>query len=237
MMSREQEQYFGNTFNPDGRLQAVEYAHEATKRGAPSVGVKTSDGVVLAAELPIDSVLVEEDSIEKVYRIDDHIQAASSGYVADAHKVVDFAREVSGSHRFQYNEPIDVEPLSGEVEHYMQHHTQQQLGRPFGCALLVAGVDESGPRLYQHGPDGAFKGYHGCAIGMGAETIERELEEAYSEDMSLEDATQLAVDALVDTREARNAPDDMEYDVVCRIVDEDGVDELGDDDIADLLES
>lgn len=236
-MPRDDEQYFGNTFNPEGRLQAVEYAREATKRGAPAVGVKTEEGVVLAAELPIDSGLVEKESIEKLYRVDDRIQAASSGHVADAHKVVDFAREVSGNHRFQYGESIDVKPLSREVEHYMQHHTQQRLGRPFGCALLVAGVDESGPRLYQHAPNGAFKGYKGCAIGMGADGIEAELEEAYSEDMSLEDATELAVNTLADARESRHTAGDMEYELACSIVDEDGIVELGADEIDDLLEA
>jgi proteasome alpha subunit len=36
-------------FSPDGRIYQVEYAREAVKRGAPSLGIRTAEGVVLAA--------------------------------------------------------------------------------------------------------------------------------------------------------------------------------------------
>ncbi|HIP63424.1 MAG TPA: proteasome subunit alpha, partial [Archaeoglobus profundus] len=63
-------------FSPDGRLFQVEYAREAVKRGATAIGVKTKEGVVLVADRRVASKLLEPDTIEKIYKIDDHICAA-----------------------------------------------------------------------------------------------------------------------------------------------------------------
>ena len=71
-------------FSPDGRLFQVEYAREAVKRGTTAVGIKAADGVVLLVDKRITSRLVEAESIEKIFQIDDHIGAATSGLVADA---------------------------------------------------------------------------------------------------------------------------------------------------------
>ena len=75
-------------FSPDGRLFQVEYAREAVKRGTTTVGVKYKDGVVLIVDKRITSRLVEPDSIEKIFQIDDHIGCATSGLVADARALV-----------------------------------------------------------------------------------------------------------------------------------------------------
>jgi 20S proteasome subunit alpha 5 len=79
-----------NTFSPEGRLFQVEYAIEATKvsiftvnvfflsslifqLGSTSIGVRTHEGVVLAAEKRVTTRLMIGDSIEKVSKVDEHI--------------------------------------------------------------------------------------------------------------------------------------------------------------------
>src|SRR5512135_3634351 len=79
-------------FSPDGRLFQVEYAREAVKTGATSVGMVCKDGVVLLAQKRLSSSLLVRGSHEKIYQIDSHIVAASSGLVADARKLVDMSR-------------------------------------------------------------------------------------------------------------------------------------------------
>jgi hypothetical protein len=59
-----------NTFSPEGRLFQVEYAIEAIKFGTTAIGIMTQEGVVLATEKRITSVLIEPRSIEKIVEID-----------------------------------------------------------------------------------------------------------------------------------------------------------------------
>jgi len=73
-----------HVFSPDGRIYQVEYAREAVSRGAPSVGVRTADGVVFVAMSRPSSTLMEAESIEKLHKLDDHLGTASAGHVADA---------------------------------------------------------------------------------------------------------------------------------------------------------
>ena len=60
-------------FSPDGRLFQVEYAREAVKKGTTTIGLKFKDGVILIVDKRVSSRLIEPDSIEKIYNIDEYI--------------------------------------------------------------------------------------------------------------------------------------------------------------------
>ena len=70
-----------NTFSPEGRLFQVEYAIEAVKLGSTAVGISTSEGIILAVEKRLTSVLLEPSSVEKIMEIDVHIGVAVSGLI------------------------------------------------------------------------------------------------------------------------------------------------------------
>ncbi|ELZ03577.1 archaeal proteasome endopeptidase complex subunit alpha [Natrialba aegyptia] len=140
--SRQQAYDRGHTiFSPDGRLYQVEYAREAVERGSPSVGVVTSEGVVLAARKRVRSPLLEPDSVEKIHRVDDHLAVATAGHAADARQLVDAARKRCQQHRLQYGEPITVSVLASDLADHIQEQTQSGGTRPYGAAVLVGGVD------------------------------------------------------------------------------------------------
>lgn len=101
----------------DGLERQVEYAIEAIKLGSTAVGIQTKEGCVLAVEKRLTSPLLDPASVEKIAEIDSHIGAAMSGLVADAKTLVDHARVEAQNHRFTYDEPIGVEPLTqGKAE-------------------------------------------------------------------------------------------------------------------------
>jgi proteasome alpha subunit len=210
-------------FSPDGRLYQVEYAREAVKRGSVSIGVKTADGVVLLAEKRVSSDLLVSETIEKIYTVDDHLAVAASGHVADARQLVEFARRESQRNQYMYEEPLETDTLAKALGDHIQQYTQYGGTRPFGCALLVAGMTRDGPALIESEPSGAIIGYKAAGIGEGRAEVEEFLEDGYEEGMSVDDGLELAVNALLErddaTLEATEAAV-IEDDGVRRVPDE-----------------
>ncbi len=219
-------------FSPEGKIYQVEYAGEAVKRGWPTVGVKCKSGVVLAAEKRKISALFDSSSLDKIYLIDDHVAASPSGLLADARILIDYARDVALSHRFIYDEPIDVEFLTKAVCNLKQQYTQFGGARPFGVALLIAGIDRHGARLYQTDPSGVYIGYFAAAIGAESGAITEYLEKNYKFDLEMGDCIDLAVKALASAVEIS---DSANIEVAYATIDEKKVKKLSQDDVATLL--
>lgn len=70
-------------------------------------------------------------------------------------------------------------------------------------AILVAGVDEKGPFLYQIDPSGTMVGYKAKGIGSADEGIQSILDEHYQDHINLEDGQKLALNALKQAMEAK----------------------------------
>lgn len=183
-------------FSPDGRLFQVEYARVAVTRGTTTAGLKFKDGIVLMADKKIASRLMEASSIEKIFQIDEHIGCATSGLVADARVLVDYARVVCQINKVTYKEKISVDLLVKKICDYKQNYTQYGGVRPFGTALLVAGTDEKGLHLYETDPSGALVSYKAGSIGSGRTAMMELFEENYKEGMEMEDAILLGLEGL-----------------------------------------
>jgi proteasome alpha subunit len=204
-------------FSPDGRLFQVEYAREAVKRGTTTVGLKFKDGAVLIVDKRIASRLMEPKSIEKIFQIDEHIGCATSGLVADARVLVDHARVTAQVSKITYDERISVEMLVKRICDYKQNYTQYGGVRPFGTALLVAGVDEQGVHLFETDPSGALVSYKAGSIGAGRNVVMESFEEQYQENMEMDDAIVLGLKALKKaTEEEKLNPKSVEIGVVTK---------------------
>ncbi|MFC6988295.1 archaeal proteasome endopeptidase complex subunit alpha [Haloplanus sp. GCM10025708] len=228
-------------FSPDGRLYQVEYAREAVKRGTASIGVRTEDGVVLAADKRSRSPLMEPTSVEKIHKADDHIGIASAGHVADARQLIDFARRQAQVNRLRYNEPIGIETLTKEVTDHIQQYTQVGGARPFGVALLIGGIEDGEPRLYETDPSGTPYEWKAVSIGANRGDLQDYLEENFEEGLTLEEGLDLALRAIASTNEDTLAPEGV--DVATVPVETETFDELDNEEIEsrlaelDLLES
>lgn len=183
-------------FSPDGRLFQVEYAREAVKRGTTALGIVYKDGALLGIDKNIATRLLKSESIEKIFQLDEHLAAATSGLVADARRLVDFAREEAQSEKFIYNIPISVETLTRKVCDLKQSYTQWGGVRPFGTALLITGVDDTGGHLFETDPSGALNEWNAAAIGAGKKEAEAVFEKEYNEKMDFDSAVILALKAL-----------------------------------------
>jgi len=203
-------------FSPDGRLFQVEYAREAVKRGTTTVGLKFKDGVLLIVDKRISSRLIEPISIEKIFKIDDHIGCATSGLVADARVLIDRARLDAQINEITYNEKIQVRTLVKRICDFKQTYTQYGGVRPFGTALLVAGVDETGPRLFSTDPSGALMEYKASSEGAGRSGAMAFFETYYKENLSHDEAIDLGIKALNKGNEGKLNPEAIEIGVVVK---------------------
>lgn len=138
-------------FGPDGRLFQVGYAREAVKRGTTACGVIYKNGVLLGVDKASTSKLVIPESIEKIFKVDEHIGIATSGLVADARRLVEEARVAAQRSRLAYNEPISVSTLTREIADSKQLYTQFAGARPFGAALLNLKMQRKGIRILKNG--------------------------------------------------------------------------------------
>ena len=183
-------------FSPEGRLYQVEYALELVKRGAPVVGVACPEGVVLAANETPESDLEDPDYFRKIYQLDDHVASAIAGLSSDARVLIDQARVFCQSNKFLYDEPVDIEVLARRLGDLAQVYTQHAGVRPFGVSMIIAGYDATGSRVLTTDPSGAYRGFKATAVGRKNEEANRLLEEKYRDDIPLDEAVKLAIEAV-----------------------------------------
>ena len=190
-----------NIFSPDGRLLQIEYAMESTKLGSTAIGIQTEGGVVLAVEKQIPSSLLELKSIRSIFEVDKHVGCAVSGLVADSRTIIDHARIEAQNHWFTYNECVSVESITKSVSNLARQYSAADsdlnaMSRPFGVALLVAGVDEKGSQLFHLDPSGSYIRCLAKAIGSASEGAHVLLEDKFHSSMTLEEAAKCVLEIL-----------------------------------------
>jgi len=183
-------------FSPDGRLLQVEYAKKTVKQGSTAVGIKCKDGVLLVTDKRIIDKLMVPESVEKIFKIDDHIIATAAGIISDARVLIDRSQVRAQQHKVTYDTPIDVLSIVKDICQLKQLCTQSAGLRPFGVSLLITGVDESGAKLYQTDPTGIFFEYKAIAIGEYETEVEEILHKEYKETMTIDEALKIVIKAL-----------------------------------------
>ena len=182
-------------YSPDGRIYQVEYALETVKRGTLAIGIKCNDGVIIAVEENPRALQVSSIT-QKIFQVDKHIGIAAAGYIPDARVQVDNARFFSQSNKLTYDEPVEVETVAKHLADQSHQFTQYSGVRPYGVALIIAGIDQKGGSIYVTDPSGTYVSYAAVSIGENSDMVTEFLEKNYKSDMTLEDGASLAVAAI-----------------------------------------
>ncbi|XP_064618447.1 proteasome subunit alpha type-2 [Liolophura sinensis] len=203
------------TFSPSGKLVQIEYALAAVAAGAPSVGIKATNGVVLATEKKQKSVLYDEHSIHKIEMITKNIGMVYSGMGPDYRVLVRNGRKLAQQYFLTYQEQIPTAQLVQRLANVMQEYTQSGGVRPFGLSLLIAGWDddEEKPYLYQCDPSGAYFAWKATALGKNFVNGKTFLEKRYSDSLELEDAVHTAILTLKESFEGQMTEDNIEIGI------------------------
>merc|ERR1712141_696108 len=202
-----------------------------------AIGIQTSEGVILAVEKRITSPLMEPTSIEKFVEIDSHIACAFSGLTADSKTLIDRARVESQNHWFTYDEKMQVESVAQAVSNLAIQFGDSDddagvMSRPFGVAILFAGLDDNGPQLYHMDPSGTYLQFDAKAIGSGSEGAQQSLQEAFHKGMTLKEAIKHSMSILKQVMEEKLSETNVE---VATVTKENGFKLLSGDDLQSYI--
>lgn len=182
-------------FSPDGRLLQVEYAKEAVKQGSTAMGMVCKDGVLLISDKRIFDKLIVPSAVEKIFQVDEHIAATSTGFVMDGRVLIERAQVMVQQHKVTYGVPMEIPILVKEICNVKQFYTQYGGARPFGVSILFAGVDEE-PILFATDPTGIYFEFKATAIGEYENEIKDLLNKSYKETLSIEEGIKTCMKIL-----------------------------------------
>jgi 20S proteasome subunit alpha 3 len=153
-----------------------------------------------------------------MYKLDEHVACAVAGLTSDANILINTARVAAQRYTFTYAEPMPVEQLVQSLCDTKQGYTQFGGLRPFGVSFLFAGWDAvHGFQLYQTDPSGNYGGWKATAIGANSGAAQSILKADYRDDLTLDEALQLAVKVLSKTMDATQlGTDKLELATVSR---------------------
>ncbi|KAG2652549.1 hypothetical protein PVAP13_1NG031700 [Panicum virgatum] len=115
------------TFSPSGKLVQIEHALTAVGSGQTSLGIKAANGVVIATEKKLPSILVDETSVQKIQALTPNIGVVYSGMGPDFRVLVRKSRKQAQQYYRLYKEHIPVTQLVRETAAVMQEFTQSGL--------------------------------------------------------------------------------------------------------------
>jgi len=170
--------YSCGTYSPDGRIFQIEYAVKAVENSGTAIGIRCSDGVVIAVEKPMMSKMLVAGSNRRSYGVESNLGMVVTGYLADGRQIVNRAREEAQRYKDIYGHNIVPSILASRLGQFVHVYTQYGSARPFGCVGLIAGYDEDlkTHELYMVEPSGLCLRYFGCAAGKGAQAAKTEVE-------------------------------------------------------------
>ena len=107
--------------------------------------------------------------------------------------LIEMAQLKAQQHKVTYDSPIDTLTVVKDICNLKQVCTQQAGLRPFGVSILVAGIDNGTPKLFETDPTGIFFQYKATVIGEKEPGIEEILHKKYKDSITIDEAFKLIV--------------------------------------------
>ena len=168
-------------------------AYERLVTGATAVGLRTKDAVVLAAEKRVSyGGFVMSRAGRKVFLIKDKYGVAFAGLFADIQALKRLMNVEIHSYEIENGRPISVRSAARLLSVILYQYKQT----PYLSEVIFGGIDSQGVHLYVMDSLGSLIEDDYAAVGTGAPVAIGVIESRYSKDMKVEDAEQLAIDAV-----------------------------------------
>ncbi len=177
-------------------------AAKLVETGTTTVGLVLRDYVVLAADRRASAgYFIAHKKTRKIVKITDYIAMTTSGLVADAQFLADMLREELRYYELTLKKRPSVEAAANLLATIIYSYARSY---PYIVQLLLGGYDTK-PRLYNIDWLGTVTSEKYTATGSGSPIALGVLERGYREDLSLEEAVRLAVNAVLAAMERDSA--------------------------------
>lgn len=103
-----------------GKLPQIENALAAVAKGETSLGIKATDGVVIATEKKLSSPLMDQTSINKIQLFATHIAGIYSGLGPDFRQLCQKTRKLVQKYVVECQEEITTATLCREASNLIQ---------------------------------------------------------------------------------------------------------------------
>ncbi len=179
--------------------------------GTTTVGMVCTDGVVLGADsrAMLGNYFIAHRNVRKISKIDEHLGLTIAGGVADAQNIIDILRYNASIYKLENFKPI---PVAAAARLTSNVFFSARLF-PYIADVLVGGMDDKGPSLYDADLFGNLTAADYRSTGSGSPVAYGILETEYSKEINVHDGLRIAVRA-VNAAIKRNAGTGDGFDVI-----------------------
>lgn len=163
-----------------------------TKTGTTIVGIKYNTGIVLCADTrSTTGPIVADKNCSKIHSIAPKIMCCGAGTAADTRNVTRMAsKELQ---LFSYKHMKD--PYISHCNRYICDYLYGYRGH-IGAALVLGGVDITGPQLYSISPNGYSANLDYTALGSGCLAAMSTLESKFKKNLTKDEAVAIGAEAI-----------------------------------------
>jgi len=163
------------------------------KTGTTTVGMVIRDAVVVATDTRVTAgFFVAHRKGKKVFPLANHAAITIAGRVADAQTLIDILRANINYYQIVRETPMPIQSIARLASSMMFSSRYF----PFYAQLIIAGVDDSGPHLFNLDPFGSVTEERLIATGSGSPVAYGVLEPSYREDLDFNSAVELAFQSV-----------------------------------------
>ena len=163
-----------------------------TKTGTTTIGIVTTDGVVIATDrrASLGGKFVSNKNVVKVEEIQPQTAMTLVGSVGGAQDFIKQLRAEASLYEARRREQMPVSSLANLAGNFAR-------GGPFAAINpIIGGVDESGSHVYTIDPAGGCIEDNYAVTGSGMMVAHGKLEDMYHEDITNDEARRIAAQAI-----------------------------------------
>lgn len=159
------------------------------------VGLKCTEGVVLVSDRRASKDgMISSKSVRKIYALDDNKAVAIAGQLSDANYLINLVRVEAKLIEFRRGFPLTVKEAAKLLSNIM--YIGMRNYSPCITEILVVGVDENGPRLFEADISGAVTDEDFTSTGSGSPMAYGLLEASYNPTIKVSEGSSIAIKAV-----------------------------------------